>query len=331
MEKTIHSTIKVAIKGMNWHDSKSCPIKLENLTFAIFTEYLLSLRPKKKRKKRQNRRMKTVECESEGKESSASSTEGTSEEERYLSKSIYWSSRSIMMHLYRGCGTTIPDRFQKELANFTRVTKREVAKQKENLGTKADAGKRLMSFHVYEKLCQLMMESEDDEYIFGQWFLTVEWNLMARSDNIVQSHVNHLEWRDNCLLYYMIRTKGDQDGNLSTQHWYVYANPHAPHICSVLALAIYVLANSTVTKDSKLFQRFSKVLRKCLEDNEVAFNDLGVEIYNTGSHSSRKGSATYYSTGSIVSPPMASICWLEYGTYQIKLYTLWKGWQSICW
>ena len=101
---------------------------------------------------------------------------------------------------------------------------------------------------------------------------------------------------------------------LSTEPWHVYANPHASHICSHLALTKYVLGNPTVTRGAKLFessdpyQRFSKVLRKCLEDNEAAFNDLGVDIDEIGSHSSRKGAATYCSTGSTVSPPMASIC-----------------------
>lgn len=46
----ILSTINVAIKGMNWNNTSSCHIKLEHLTFDIFTEYVLSLRPKKKKK-----------------------------------------------------------------------------------------------------------------------------------------------------------------------------------------------------------------------------------------------------------------------------------------
>ena len=54
--KITRSTIKVDIKEINQHDSKSYPIKLENLSFDIFTEYLLSLRPKKTKKKRQKRR-----------------------------------------------------------------------------------------------------------------------------------------------------------------------------------------------------------------------------------------------------------------------------------
>ena len=49
-------------------------------------------------------------------------------------------------------------------------------------------------------------------------------------------------------------------------------------------------------------------MRKCFEDNEITFNDLGVDIDNIGSHSSRKGTATYCSNGSPVSSPMTSIC-----------------------
>jgi len=69
-----------------------------------------------------------------------------------------------------------------------------------------------------------------------------------------------------------------------------------------------------VTRGSNLFKRldpypkFSKGLRKYLEDNETAFNNLGLDIDEIGSHSSRKGAAIYCSTGSTISPSMTSIC-----------------------
>ena len=94
----------------------------------------------------------------------------------------------------------------------------------------------------------------------------------------------------------------------------MYANPHQSHICPILALAKYLLANPQVTEGTKLFyssdpyQRFSKALRKCLEDNEEIFNEMGVDIDEIGTHSARKGAATHCSTGTTVSPPMASIC-----------------------
>jgi len=95
------------------------------------------------------------------------------------------------------------------MATFMKGVKRKVATQKEESGSRAEEGKAVMSFEVYQILCQLLLASDDDESIFGHLFLTLEWNLMARSDNVVHSHTAHLEWRDDCLLYYIMQSKGD--------------------------------------------------------------------------------------------------------------------------
>ena len=81
-----------------------------------------------------------------------------------------------------------------------RGMKQKVTNQKEQSGIKADEVKSVMLFRFYEQICKLMVESEDDEFIFGHCFLTLEWNLITRSDNVVHYHVNHLEWRNDCLL-----------------------------------------------------------------------------------------------------------------------------------
>ena len=60
--------------------------------------------------------------------------------------------------------------FKTDLANFMGGIKRKVAKQKQDMRTKADRVKIPILFQVYKKLCQLMMESEDDEFIFGYLF-----------------------------------------------------------------------------------------------------------------------------------------------------------------
>ena len=109
--KNLRSTIKVAIKGMNRHDNNSCSIKLENLTFNCFTEYLLSLRPKKKKKKRRKRKRTGVVNEAESGGESELSIGLESERKKYLGKSMYGSSRSALMHLYRGCGAKMSDTF----------------------------------------------------------------------------------------------------------------------------------------------------------------------------------------------------------------------------
>jgi len=136
---------------------------------------------------------------------------------------------------------------------------------------------------------------------------------MARSDNVVNSHTNHLEWRDDCLMYCIMRSKGDQEGENSKDPWHVYANPDDPALCPILAFARYILAYPEVPHGGKLFmsvnpyQRFSKILQKTLEDSEEISNAMGIDIDTIGTHSARKGAATSASTSSTVSPPMASI------------------------
>ena len=59
-----------------------------------------------------------------------------------------------------------------------------------------------MSFSVYGNMCKILYEGDDDEYLFAHAFLTMEWNFMARADNCVNMHVNHVQWQDGCLLFF---------------------------------------------------------------------------------------------------------------------------------
>ena len=102
-------------------------------------------------------------------------------------------------------------------------------------------GKRKMSFQVYEKLCELLLERPNDE--FAHCFLVLEWNLMARSQNVVDSHVENMYFDNDCLVFQFGKTKCDQTGKNSDQLWHVYANPHNSAICPVLSLSCYIFAN----------------------------------------------------------------------------------------
>jgi len=78
----------------------------------------------------------------------------------------------------------------------------------------------------------------------------------------------------------------------------------------------YVFCNPAVLNEScqvfesrDPYQHYSKALSRILEAADVSiFEAMGVNIDNIGSHSGRKESATRWSTGCTVSPPMASIC-----------------------
>ena len=76
---------------------------------------------------------------------------------------------------------------------------------------------------------------------------------MARSDNVVNLHTNHLDWLDECLLYYIMRSKGDQEGEHSKEPWHIYANPGDPDVCPILSFARYILAYPEVSHGGKLF------------------------------------------------------------------------------
>ena len=85
-----------------------------------------------------------------------------------------------------------------------------------------------------------------EEYIFARAFLTLEWNLMAQSENVVNAHILHIHWDADCLVFRFVKSKGDQTGKNRNQEWHVYANPHTPAVCPVLALGCYIFTNPGV-------------------------------------------------------------------------------------
>jgi len=188
-------------------------------------------------------------------------------------------------------------------------------------------GKKKMDFKVYEKICELFLKEEGEEYLFARCFLTLEWNLMSRSKNIAHAHLFHITWEEDCLAFCFAKSKTDQTGRNSDQVWHVYATPDKPATCPVLALATYLFANPGLTNvenftetdedgnpSGRLFPggdqygRFMDCLRRVVENNQEVFLPLGVRPGDLGSHSARKGACSFASAGSTVCPPMVSIC-----------------------
>ena len=190
-----------------------------------------------------------------------------------------------------------------------------MAKEKSASGKSLEEGKRPMSFEAYRLMCKKMMESDATEALFAHCYLTMEWNLMARSDNCENMHVSHVEWRQDCLVFFFAKTKGDQAGDKAGEPWHVYSNPNDPAICPVLSLAKYLFANPDVARangplfpGSDQYNRFIKIFHRVIEQNDDEFMSVGVKKNMLGSHSCRKGAITLVATGCTVSPPMASIC-----------------------
>jgi hypothetical protein len=66
-----------------------------------------------------------------------------------------------------------------------------------------------MDFKVYEQMCKLFLGEEGEEFIFARCFLTLEWNLMARSENVVHAHMFHVTWDNDSLVFRFVKSKGD--------------------------------------------------------------------------------------------------------------------------
>ena len=108
--------------------------------------------------------------------------------------------------------------------------------------------------------------------------------------------------------------KNDQTAERKRDPRHIYANPVNPLVCPLLALSTYLSVFSiSGTKDSKLFpgdnqyKRFTSYLETILQKhNKEIERDFGVDIKDVGSHSIRKGAATYVSSGATCSPPQVA-------------------------
>jgi hypothetical protein len=156
-------------------------------------------------------------------------------------------ARSALFYLYRMSKYDLPVKFSENLKIFMKGMKRHVAVKKMEDGDSGIIGKKKMDFKVYEKICELFLPEEGEEFLFAHCFLMLEWNLMARSKSIVHAHFFHIMWEDGCLAFRFAKSKMDQMGRNRDQVWHVYATPNKPCVCPVLALATYILANPSIT------------------------------------------------------------------------------------
>jgi hypothetical protein len=146
--------------------------------------------------------------------------------------------------------------FFENLKQFTKGIWCCIADKKAIEGDITIIGKK-MGFDVYKKICDLFLKEEEEEFIFAQRsFLWIEWNLMARSKNVVNVQIFHVEWNADCIIFWFIKSKGDQTEQNSDQERHMYANPHHPHtkICPLLALVCYLfpipgMFSATVVED----------------------------------------------------------------------------------
>ena len=138
---------------------------------------------------------------------------------------------------------------------------------------------------------------------------------MSRSEATESISFSQMRWENDTLKVFFPRHKDDAVGLTKDEARHVYSNPLAPAVCALRALASYlVIFPKMLIDDNCLFprtqqkSRFNRLLYEVLMKHEAIFQAHGTDPTEIGSHSIRKGAATYCCAGAIPGPPIVSVC-----------------------
>jgi hypothetical protein len=169
-----------------------------------------------------------------------------------------------------------------------------------------DEGKEPMSVALFKKVCKwFLADRETNDGVFGHCFLLLTWNLGCRVNNTTNIRLQDITWANNfdCFHILFAHSKTDPTGDNSTYPRHIFANPSDPIVCPVLSLAMYFStcfsSGNTLMENAPLFpgstqeHRFSRFLNRVLQEHEQEVKEFGYEVSQLGSHSIRKGAASY--------------------------------------
>lgn len=216
--------------------------------------------------------------------------------------------KSAIVDLHKRRRTEIPKECNSTMTEFFAGYKRKISELRQTGELSTTEGKAAMSFSGYKYLATKSASAENgsgdiSSCMFAWVFLALAWNLMARSVSVAGIMFDHLAWANDCLTVVFPKHKGDQEGN-NTAPKHVYANPSNPSICPVLALAVWVFSMGMRREGTsrllfgdveKAENKFSKWLRGLCGDSAADLLLMGLIVVDIGSHSFRKGIATFLS------------------------------------
>ena len=230
----------------------------------------------------------------------------------FLSKSGSGGFRSAFKELHRQCGTSIDLELEAELKEKYQGLLRGHAEEKQEKGGRLGEGKDPMSFPLYKFLCKKLVQDGSKEAIFAHAFLTLTWNLVCRSKNTVNIHMNHITWGSDSIIIKFAHTKTDVTGDQQSYARHIYANPYDLDICAITALAKYLSCfppkKDGLLFDAKSYKRFQQNLKTIVKENQADVERMGYNIADIGVHSIRKGAATYCCCGTTAAPHIAAVC-----------------------
>ena len=257
----------------------------------------------------------------------------------YLSKSAYGSIRAALFHLFHLHNRSgFSDSFRLELGNlfkgfYRSLTRQQREAQSQEQGNQEQQqppegnpnrntsgvkeGKDPMSVELYKKVCHWFLDWGTLDGVFAHCFLVLTWNLACRSSNTTHICLSEVEWGSTFDTFeiFFAHTKTDQTGKEAKYSRHLYANPHCPVVCPVLALAMYFTcsfntpqcSNNYLFPGDDQYQRFLVQLRRVFQEHRDEVSLLGADPSEIGTHSIRKGAVTYLASipGG---PAIAAVC-----------------------
>lgn len=183
-------------------------------------------------------------------------------------------------------------------------------------------GKHHLTYDGYRRLAHALFTAQPFTLtLFGWPYLVLQWNLIARTATVSAMMMEHVSWEGDALLISTPKHKGDQEGvKCFARH--LYANPSSPIICPVLALAVLTFirvlkhdpqAGPQSSPNYRIFDgssndaRWSELLGRIIASlPETDVRMLGAAKKQLGTHSVRKGAATYC-TGMVNGPSTVQV------------------------
>jgi integrase len=214
--------------------------------------------------------------------------------------------KAAIKFLYQDQRVTIPSWWEKGTKTFFCGLRRLEALERQTGKRQLVPGKLALEFKVFKEISTLFLKKND---FFSHLYLILTWNLVCRSSETANVTLEHLGWHHDAMTVLFSKTKNDQAGDNLGDPRHVYANPYTPAICPILSLACFLSLRSKSStlslfagesQQSRFYKSFNQMLSQY-------HTELGVSTHEIGSHSLRKGAASFLA-GLVDGPSSISIC-----------------------
>lgn len=163
---------------------------------------------------------------------------------------------------------------------------------------------------VYEEICKDLLRRGE---IVWWAFLVLQWNMMARSVNVEQIHLNFIGWSGDMMTCLFAHTKTMHGDRTKLKPFHLSTNQDKPWICPVTAVAILLMSEmhngTSIFESGSAAKAYNRAIQESLNSEAVTAicEATGTNKKDIASHTFRKAPSTHVACGSLVAPSVFSI------------------------